>query len=523
MRAGAAVREARGRGDRRCRGDRRPAPYAPAPVPTACRSLALPALLALAAGCAPSPAADAPPERPNVVIILADDLGWADIGTQGARGFATPHLDRLAAEGLRFTDFYAAQPVCSASRAALLTGCYPNRIGIAGALGPGARHGLAEGEVTLAELARSQGYATAAFGKWHLGHLEPFLPTRHGFDAFAGIPYSNDMWPLHPDLAALPPDAEARQRAYPPLPFLEGERIANPIVTAADQRRFTSDLTERAVAFIDAHAREPFLLYLAHPMPHVPLHASEGFAGRTARGLFGDVVEELDASVGAVLDALARHGLQRRTLVIFTSDNGPWLSYGDHAGSAGPLREGKGTTFEGGVRVPCLMRWTGTIPAGRTCSEPLMTIDLLPTLARFLGAELPAHAIDGRDAGALLRGEPGARSPQEAYAFWYDGNELQALRSGRWKLHLPHGYRTLAGREPGAGGTPGAYDESARTGLALYDLERDIGETSDVAELHPDVVARLQSLAQAMRHDLGDGLTGVAATGAREPGRVAER
>jgi arylsulfatase A-like enzyme len=489
-------------------------------VPTPRLSVALPVLLALAAGCAPAPAPAAPP---NVVIILADDLGWGDIGTQGASGFATPHLDRLADEGLRFTDFYVAQPVCSASRAALLTGCYPNRIGIAGALGPGARHGLADGEVTLAELARSRGYATAAFGKWHLGHLEPFLPLRHGFDVFAGIPYSNDMWPQHPDLVALPPDAEARKRGYPPLPFLEGERVVNSLLTAADQRRFTSDLTARAVDFIDAHAHEPFLLYLAHPMPHVPLHASEGFAGRTARGLYGDVVAELDAAAGAILDALARHGLQRRTLVIFTSDNGPWLSYGDHAGSAGPLREGKGTTFEGGVRVPCLMRWTGTIPAGAVCAEPLMTIDILPTLAGFLGAELPAHAIDGRDASALLRGEPGARSPQEAYVFWYDGNELQALRCGRWKLHFPHGYRTLAGREPGAGGTPGSYDESVRTGLALYDLERDVGETTDVADKHPDVVARLQALAEAMRRDLGDGLTGVAATGAREPGRVTAR
>ncbi|MHC4947415.1 MAG: sulfatase family protein [Planctomycetota bacterium] len=491
------------------------------PVPSLSGS-ALATLLAGAASVAPTGAGPPPPgpPPPNIVIVFADDLGYGDVGVYGAEGFATPHLDRLAAEGMRFTDFYVAQPVCSASRAALLTGCYPNRIGIAGALGPGSRIGLADGETTLAELCRSRGYATAVFGKWHLGHLPPFLPTRHGFDEFHGIPYSNDMWPLHPDFAHLPPAAADRKRGYPPLPLLEQERVAVAEVTRAHQRRFTSDLADRAVDFIARHRDRPFLLYVAHPMPHVPLHASDRFEGTTEAGLYGDVIAEIDWSVGRILDALRAHGLDERTLVLFTSDNGPWLSYGDHAGSSGPLREGKGTTFEGGVRVPCLARWPGTIPAGAVCREPLMTIDVLPTVAALIGAGLPPRRLDGRDASALLRGEPGARSPQAAYFFYYHRNHLEAVRSGRWKLHLPHGYRSMAGRAPGAGGTPGRYDHDRRTGLELYDLHADVGETTDVAAAHPEVVARLLELVETMRADLGDALVDVEPTNARPPGRV---
>jgi arylsulfatase A len=461
---------------------------------------------------------EAPP--PNIVIIFTDDQGYADVGVYGAEAFATPNLDRMAAEGMRFTDFYVAQPVCSASRMALLTGCYPNRVGIAGALGPRATHGINEQEVTLAELCRSRGYATAIYGKWHLGHLPPFLPPRHGFDEYYGTPYSNDMWPLHPDYVNLPSDAEKRKRGYPDLPIYENDRIVDPQVTADDQKQFTRSLTERAVAFIDAHADAPFFLYVAHPMPHVPLYTSDEFAGVSGAGIYGDVISEIDWSTGRILDALARHGLDDRTLVIFTSDNGPWLSYGDHAGSAGPLREGKGTTFEGGVRVPCLMRWPGAVPAGRVCREPLMTIDIFPTVAALIGADLPEHTIDGRDASALILGRPGARSPQEAYFFYYHDNHLEAMRCGRWKLHFPHGYRSMEGREPGSGGTPGTYDYERKTGLELYDLEADIGETTDVAADHPDVVARLVALADAMRADLGDKLTGVEASGARPAGRV---
>jgi arylsulfatase A-like enzyme len=467
-----------------------------------------PPLLALALAL-PLPAQPPAEPPPNIVLIFTDDQGWADLGVQGATGFATPHLDRLAADGVRFTDFYVAQPVCSASRAALLTGCYPNRIGIAGALGPGARIGLHPDETTLAEVCKQRGHRTAIYGKWHLGHLPPFLPMRHGFDDWYGIPYSNDMWPKHPE----------NPEAWGDLPTHDRDEVVG---RNTDQDRFTGDFTERAVRFIEASvaAGEPFFVYLAHPMPHVPLHASAAFRGRSARGLYGDVIEEIDASVGRVLATLDAQGVADDTLVVYASDNGPWLSYGDHAGSTGPFREGKGTTFEGGVRVPCIWRWPGRIPAGRIQTEPAMTIDVLPTIARILGVELPEREIDGRDIGPLLRCEDGARSPHEALFFWYGQNDLEALRSGRFKLHFPHGYRSMIGRSPGRGGIPGKYDYEVRTGLQLYDLAADPGETTDIAAAHPEVVARLQGLADQKRRELGDRLTKVEGRRNREPGRM---
>ena len=294
---------------------------------------------------------------PNFVIVFADDLGYGDLGCYGARGYRTPNLDRLAAQGTRFTSFYVAQAVCSASRAALLTGCYPNRIGILGALSPSSKTGLNPAELTLAEVLKTRGYATAIFGKWHLGDAPEFLPTRHGFDEYFGLPYSNDMWPLHPEYANLPPDAAPRKRGYPDLPLFEGERVAIRPVTAAHQAQLTTWYTERAVDFIGRHRDRPFFLYVPHAMPHVPLFISAKFRGKSRAGLYADVIREIDWSVGEILRALRRHGLEERTLVIFTSDNGPWLLYGNHAGSAGPLREGKATTFEGGVRVPFIARW----------------------------------------------------------------------------------------------------------------------------------------------------------------------
>ena len=471
-------------------------------------------LLLSPAACASSSDAESAPGQPsdrspNLVIIYTDDQGWADLGVQGAEGFETPSLDRLAAQGVRFTDFYVSQPVCSASRTSLLTGCYANRVGIHGALGPGNKHGIADEETTLAELCKSKGYATAMFGKWHLGHHPRFLPTRHGFDEFYGIPYSNDMWPYHPE----------NPEAWGDLPTFEGEEIVG---YNTDQTRFTTDFTARAVAFIEKHAKGPFFLYLAHPMPHVPLHVSAERAGRSARGLYGDVIQEIDWSVGQVLEALDRCGVADDTLVLYASDNGPWLSYGDHAGSTGPLREGKGTTFEGGVRVPFLARWPGRIPAGSVCAEPAMTIDVLPTIAGLIGADLPALPLDGLDIWPLLAGREGARSPHEALFFYYRQNQLEAMRSGSWKLHFPHGYRTMKGREAGKGGLPGKYDYSAKTGLELYDLSTDIGESRDVAAEHPEVVERLTALANEMRAELGDELTGVKGTGNREPGRIAD-
>lgn len=465
-------------------------------------------------------AAAPPPARPNVVIVFCDDLGYGDIGPFGAQGIQTPNLDRLAAEGIKFTRFYVAQAVCSASRAALLTGCYPNRIGIQGALGPKATIGIADGEMTLGELAKSQGYATAIVGKWHLGHLPQFLPVRHGFDEYLGLPYSNDMWPNHPDFHNLPPEVRRRRAGFPPLPLVEGDRVIDSEVTSDEQRQLTARYTERAVQFIDRHHQAPFLLYLAHSMPHVPLHASDRFQGKSARGLFGDVVEEIDWSVGQVLDALARHNLNDRTLVIFTSDNGPWLSYGNHAGSAGPLREGKGTAWEGGVREPLLARWTGVIPAASECGEPAMTIDLFPTIARLIGGSLPSHTIDGLDIWPLLSGQPGARSPHESLYFYYADNQLQAVSSGPWKLYLPHEYRSLRGGQPGHDGRPGQYKQYRIERPELYHVVDDLGETTDRAAEQPELVQRLLSVAEKARAELGDSLTQRTAAGARPVGRA---
>jgi arylsulfatase A len=455
---------------------------------------------------------------PNIVIVFTDDQGYSDVGVYGARGFQTPHLDRMAAEGMRFTSFYVAQPVCSASRAALLTGCYPNRIGITGALGPRSKHGIHDDEVTLAELCKSKGYATAIFGKWHLGHHPPFLPTRHGFDEFCGLPYSNDMWPLHPEYANLPPDAEKRKRGYPDLPLYEGERIVDPEITPDDQAQFTTRFAQRAVDFIRRNRDRPFFLYLAHPMPHVPLFVSEKFKGKSEQGLYGDVIMEIDWSVGQILDELRRDDLDGNTLVIFTCDNGPWLSYGNHAGSARPLREGKGTTWEGGVRVPGIMRWPGKIPAGRVCDEPVMTIDIVPTVARLIDARLPEHKIDGKDIWPLMAGVAGAKTPQDVLYFYYHDNDLEALRSGQWKLVLPHKYRSLTGT-PGRDGSPSGYSQR-NCGLELYDLANDIGERHNVAESHPQVVERLQAYAERARDDLGDSLTKRPGKNRRPPGKV---
>jgi arylsulfatase A len=443
---------------------------------------------------------------PNVVIVYCDDLGYADIGPFGAKKIATPNLDRMAAEGMKLTSFYSAQAVCSASRAALLTGCYPNRIGILGALGPNSKVGIGNDELTIAEVAKQRGYATAIYGKWHLGDDPKFLPNRHGFDDYFGLPYSNDMWPLNP---------RARNR-YPDLPLLENTTVAKAKVTDEDQNMLTTWYTEHAVKFIAEHKDKPFFVYVPQTMPHVPLHVSEKFRGKSEQGIFGDVVMEIDWSVGQILAALKRSGVDRNTLVVFSSDNGPWLTFGDHAGSAGPLREGKGTAWDGGQREPTIMRWPEKIPAGTECRELCGTIDLLPTIARLIGVELPRdRVIDGKDISPLLFGEANAKSPRESFYFYW-GRQLHAVRTGKWKLHFPHPYRSLQG-EPGSGGKPGTMIEK-QTELALYDLEADVGETKNVAEQHPDVVAKLERLGEAARAELGDTLTGRKGSGVRAAG-----
>ncbi len=462
-------------------------------------------------------AADAEQRPPNVVVIFIDDMGYADIGPFGAEGYPTPNLDRMAREGRKFTDFYVTQAVCSASRAGLLTGCYNVRVGILGALGPKSRIGIHANEVTMAEICKQRDYATACYGKWHLGHHRQFLPMQHGFDDYFGLPYSNDMWPYHPNVLHLP--MSERLRRWPHLPLIDKNEVVNAQVTGQDQEQLTTQYTERAVQFIEKNRERPFFLYVPHSMVHVPLYVSDKFKGKSQRGLFGDVVMEVDWSVGQILDTLRKHELDEHTLVVFTSDNGPWLSYGDHAGSALPLREGKGTMFDGGCREPTLMWWPGTIPAGTVCREPAMTIDLLPTVAQMVGAELPDHPIDGKDIWPLIAGEEGAQSPQEAYYFYY-GRELQAIRRGKWKLHFPHGYRTMAGRKGGTGGIPEPYRQ-ARTGLELYDLSTDVSETNNVAAMHPQVVQQLEALAESMRDELGDARTKRAGKGVRPPGKVA--
>ncbi len=455
---------------------------------------------------------------PNIVIVFTDDQGYQDVGCFGSPDIETPNLDRIADEGMRFTNFYVSQAVCSASRASLMTGCYNVRIGILGALSPKSNHGINADEMTLAELVKQKGYATAIYGKWHLGHHPKFLPTNHGFDEYFGLPYSNDMWPYHPRYAGLPIDAPERRKVYPDLPLIENTKVWRRPVTPEDQTHLTTWYTERAVGFIDKNKDRPFLLYVPQSMPHAPLYVSEKFKGKSKRGLYGDVIMEIDWSVGQILGALKRNGLDDNTLVIFTSDNGPWLSYGDHGGCALPLREGKGTMFDGGCREACIMRWPGHIPSGKVCDEVAATIDILPTVAEITATKLPEHAIDGRSILPLMLGEPGAKSPHEAYYMYY-GAELQAVRSGRWKLHFPHGYRTLDGRPGGTGGLPVPYSYK-KTGLELYDLQNDIGETTNVADKHPEVVKKLQAYAEVARADLGDSRTKRKGSGVRQPGHL---
>jgi arylsulfatase A len=437
--------------------------------------------------------------RPNFVIIFTDDQGYADVGCYGARGFETPNLNAMAAQGVRFTSFYVPQAVCSASRAALLTGCYPNRVSVLHALMPWAENGISSGEETLAQVLKKRGYTCGVFGKWHLGHHREFLPLQHGFDEYLGLPYSNDMWPMGYDGKPADPDDNKARYPYPPL--IEGNDKISEIRTQADQDKLTTLYTERAVRFIEKNKDRPFLLYVAHSMPHVPLGVSDKFRGRSRQGRYGDVIMEIDWSVGQIFAALKKARLERSTFVVYTSDNGPWLNFGNHAGSAGPLREGKGGEWEGGVRVPCIMRWPGRIKLGWVCPEMAATMDILPTFAAAAGAPLPGKKIDGLDLGPLLTGQTPV-SPRQELLYYY-GTEFQAVRRGKWKLHVPHGYTSYEGLEPGRDGFPGP-TQRRETGYELYDLEKDIGERDNVVERFPDVVEGLMVRVEEAREDLGD-------------------
>jgi arylsulfatase A len=449
------------------------------------RLCALAALTAVLA-CDPCGAEEAR-RPPNFVIIFLDDSGWADFRPFGAPPYETPNVEKLARQGCRFNNFYVPQAVCSASRAALLTGCYPGRTKIFGALPPRAR-GLDPKYATLAEVLKPRGYATAVFGKWHIGDDPETRPPARGFDESCGVMYSNDMWEHHPE--------DPKFWGKHPLQFWENGKVTIEPVTKEHQPFLTTWTTEHAVDFIRRRKGEPFFLYVPHSMPHVPLFCSQKFAGRSGAGLYGDVILEIDWSVGEIARALEAQGLEKDTLVMFSSDNGPWISYGNHAGKT-PFREAKGTSFDGGVRSACILKYPGRIPAGATSAKAFSTLDILPTLARLAGAQLPSNPVDGKDVWDLIAGAPGAASQQEYYPFSTGGTfEGVISGDGRWKLHLPHEYRTLA--EPGGDGRPGKY-ETKKIGLSLFDMESDPLETTNVMEAHPDVAEKLQRVAEKHR------------------------
>ena len=455
--------------------------------------------------------------KPNVVIIFMDDMGYGDPECYNGLGYHTPNINRLAAEGMRFTNFYAAQAVCTASRAALLTGCYPNRLGIHGAFMPWDKTALNPKETTIASMLKQAGYYTGMIGKWHLGAKAPYLPIHYGFDEYLGLPYSNDMWPVDYDGNPVT-DTASRLYKYPPLPLLEGDSAIRYIRNLTDQGELTGIYTRRACQFIKANKNHPFFLYLAHSMVHVPIAASPAFLGKSKRGLFGDVMMEVDWSVGEVMRTLKENGLDKNTIVIFTSDNGPWLTFGDHAGNTGGLREGKGTSWEGGQREPCIMRWPGKIPAGTVCSQMAATLDILPTLARYCGAALPSAPIDGVDISSLLSGDPDA-NPRDELIYYYHANSLEGVRKGPWKLVVPHRSQTYMTYAPGHGGHPGGYAETD-VSLALYDLATDPGETHDVQAQHPDIVKALQEIVQRYRDELGDDITHTPCAVCRPPAKL---
>ena len=473
--------------------------------------------LFFAGSCKPKVAEEKKP-APNVVIVFTDDQGYQDLSCFGSPNIYTPHLDQIAADGLRLTNFYAAQAVCSASRAALLSGCYPNRIGIKGALFPKSKIGINPMETTLAEMLQEQGYKTGIFGKWHLGHLPKFLPNNHGFDEFMGIPYSNDMWPVDYEGNQVDKNHPKAKR-YPQLPFFKNFDVVKEIKTSEDQAQLTTELTEAAVDFIERNKDTPFFLYVPHPMPHTPIAVSDKFKGKSGQGRYGDVIMEIDWSVGQIMNKLKEHQLDKNTIFIFTSDNGPWLNFGNHAGSASPLREGKGTAWEGGQREPCVVSYPNGIEGGRVIDTPMMTIDLLPTIAEITGAKLTELKIDGKSVWDIWTGKSN-KSPHDAYFFYYKSNELHGVRYNDWKLYFPHTYRSLNGREGGKDGYPVNYDMNEIDEIELYDLKNDISESKNVADQHPKIVLEIKSLADEMRKKLGDKLLNIKGTENRPAGSV---
>ena len=426
-------------------------------------------------------------KRPNFVIIFLDDSGWADFRPFGKAAYKTPNVEKLAKEGCRFNNFYVPQAVCSASRAALLSSCYPGRTKVFGAHGPRAR-GLEPKYATAGEVLKARNYKTAVFGKWHIGDTPETRPPARGFDESCGLMYSNDMWEFHPQN----PEFWGKY----PLWFWDNGKVTIDRVTKEHQPMLTTWYTEHAVDFIRRNKDKPFFLYVPHSMPHVPLFVSEKFKGKSGAGMYGDVMMEIDWSVGEITKALKDNGVEDNTLVIFTSDNGPWISYGNHAGKT-PYREAKGTGFDGGTRSACIMRYPGKIKAGTTSTKTFCTIDIMPTLAHVAGAKLPENPVDGKNVWDIIAGKDDAKNPHEYYPF-STGRTFEGVISGdgRWKLHLPHGYRTMV--EAGSDGKPGKYRQE-KIGLSLFDMEKDPYETTNILDKYPEVANRLKQYAEKHR------------------------
>lgn len=445
------------------------------------------------------------PEKPNFIFILADDMGYGDIGPFGSAKNRTPNLDRMAREGMKLSSFYAA-PVCTPSRAQIITGCYAKRVSLPSVIGPRSHVALSTNELSIATELKKLGYATMAVGKWHLGDDPAHLPTHYGFDHYLGLPYSNDMGGEVPGK-----DTDKWKKRVPPLPLVRDEEVIETL-RPDDQDKLTALYTAESIQFIKANANHPFFLYLPHTAVHVPLHPGAKFRGKSANGRYGDWVEEVDWCVGQIMDAVRQLGLEKKTLIVFSSDNGPWLAKGTNAGTAGPLRGGKGGTYEGGERVPTLAWWPGFVPAGSTSDAVGANFDLLPTFVKLAGGTLPAsHKIDGRDISPLLLGQTRA-SPHPAF-FYFAGQMLQAVRSGPWKLAIVPQYEGVGAHDNEA---PDLNNPQSR----LYNLDEDIGERRDVAADHPDIVQRLLSYMREMDQDLGaDKANG---PGVREPAHLAK-